>query len=202
MTSAGTPLRRSARPGWYGSGCPTRARAGPSVLASWTAPPASASHSRGLASDEDRAGTCRLTRTLAPGILSLARLSMPFRISAERETVILVSCGQRSDSVITTIKSETAPVAVTVMPTAGTVLMANAGAVSDTRGTVSVISAQTDTIVDTVRVGRAPDAIAATLAAPGNPQQGHLQRRNRGTDAGRSTGWSRSSRRWTSSSPR
>jgi len=40
MTSVGTPLRRSARPGWYGSGCPTRARAGPSVLASWTAPPA------------------------------------------------------------------------------------------------------------------------------------------------------------------
>jgi len=40
MTSAGTPLRRSARPGWYGSGCPTRARAFPSVLASWTAPSA------------------------------------------------------------------------------------------------------------------------------------------------------------------
>src|SRR5450759_2307629 len=85
MTSAGTPLRRSARPGWYGRGCPTRARAGPSVLASWTAPSASASHSRGLASDEDWAGTCRLKRTLAPGILSLARLSMSFRISAERE---------------------------------------------------------------------------------------------------------------------
>src|SRR5450755_2732412 len=85
MTSVGTPLRRSARPGWYGSGCPTRARAVPSVLAAWTAPSASASHSRGLASDEDPAGTCRPTRTLAPGILSLARLSMSFRISAERE---------------------------------------------------------------------------------------------------------------------
>jgi hypothetical protein len=85
MTSAGTPLRRSARPGWYGSGSPMRVRAGPSVLASWTAPSASASHSRGLASDEDWAGTCRLKRTLAPGILSLARLSMAFRISAERE---------------------------------------------------------------------------------------------------------------------
>src|ERR1022692_3818954 len=85
MTSAGTPLRRSARPGWYGSGCPTRARAGPSVLASWTAPSASASHSRGLAPDDDRAGTCRLKRTLAPGISSLARLSMSSRISAERE---------------------------------------------------------------------------------------------------------------------
>lgn len=85
MTSAGTPLRRSALPGWYGSGCPTRARAFPSVLASWTAPSASASHSRGLAPDEDGAGTCRLKRTLAPGILSLTRLSMSFRISAERE---------------------------------------------------------------------------------------------------------------------
>src|ERR1039457_1464609 len=84
MTSAGTPLRRSARPGWYGSGPPTRARAVPSVLASWTAPSASASHSRGLASGEDWAGTRRLTRTLAPGILSLARLSMSSRISAER----------------------------------------------------------------------------------------------------------------------
>jgi len=40
MISAGTPLRRSARPGWYGSGCPTRTSAGPSVLASWTAPSA------------------------------------------------------------------------------------------------------------------------------------------------------------------
>jgi len=40
MISAGTPLRRSARPGWYGSGCPSRTRAGPSVLASWTAPSA------------------------------------------------------------------------------------------------------------------------------------------------------------------
>jgi hypothetical protein len=38
-----------------------------------------------MATDEDWAGTCRLTRTLAPGILSLARLSMSFRISAERE---------------------------------------------------------------------------------------------------------------------
>jgi hypothetical protein len=91
MTSAGTPLRRSARPGWYGSGCPRRARAGPSVLASWTAPSASASHSRGLASDEDEAATCRLRRTLAPGILSLARLSMSLRISAERERVILLA---------------------------------------------------------------------------------------------------------------
>jgi hypothetical protein len=96
MTSAGTPLRRSARPGWYGSGSPTRARTGPSVLASWTAPSASASHSRGLAPDEDWAGTCRLTRTLAPGILSLARLSMSFRISAEREGVIPVACGRCS----------------------------------------------------------------------------------------------------------
>src|SRR6266567_65151 len=94
MTSAGTPLRRSARPGWYDSGCPTRVRAGPSVLASWTAPSASASHSRGLAPDEDWAGACRLTRTLAPGILSLARLSMSFRISAGREGVILAACGQ------------------------------------------------------------------------------------------------------------
>jgi hypothetical protein len=85
MISAGTPLRRSARPGWYGSGCPMRARAGPSVLASWTAPSARASHSRGLAPDEGSAGTGRLTRTLAPGSLSLARLSMSFRISAERE---------------------------------------------------------------------------------------------------------------------
>src|ERR1022692_1790094 len=82
MTSAGTPLRRSARPGWYGTGCPTRARAGPSVLTSWTAPSASASHSRGRAPDEDWAGTRLLTRTLAPGILSLARVSMTFRISA------------------------------------------------------------------------------------------------------------------------
>jgi len=40
MTSVGTPLRRSARPGWYGSGCPIRTRVGPSVLASWTAPSA------------------------------------------------------------------------------------------------------------------------------------------------------------------
>src|SRR5580700_252760 len=87
MTSAGTPLRRSAGPGWYGSGCPTRASAGPSVLASWTAPSASASHSRGLASDEDWAGARRLKRTLAPGSLSLARLSMSYRISAEREQV-------------------------------------------------------------------------------------------------------------------
>lgn len=85
MTSAGTPLRRSARPGWYGSGCPTRVRAGPSVLASWTAPSASASHSRGLASDEDWAGARRLMRTLAPGILSLARMSMSFRLSAQQE---------------------------------------------------------------------------------------------------------------------
>jgi len=82
MTSAGAPLRRSARAGWYGSGCPTRARAGPSVLASWTAPCASASHSRGLTADAGWAGTGRLTRTLAPGILSLARLSMSLRISA------------------------------------------------------------------------------------------------------------------------
>ena len=82
MTSTGTPLRRSARPGWYGNGCPTRARAGPSVLASCTAPSASASHSRGLPSDEDWTGTCRLTRTLAPGILSLARVSMSFRLAA------------------------------------------------------------------------------------------------------------------------
>jgi hypothetical protein len=88
MTSAGTPLRRSARPGRYGSGSPTRARAGPSVLASWTAPSASASHSRGSAPDEDWAVRCRLTRTLAPGILSLARLSMSFRISAEWERLI------------------------------------------------------------------------------------------------------------------
>jgi len=51
MTSLGMPLRRSARPGWYGRGVPTRARAGPSVLASWTAPSASASHSRGRAPD-------------------------------------------------------------------------------------------------------------------------------------------------------
>src|SRR5580704_16553710 len=91
MTSAGTPLRRSTLPGWYGSGCPKRVRTGPSVLASWTAPSASASHSRGLALDEDWAGTCRLTRTLAPGILSLARLSMSFRISAEREVIASVS---------------------------------------------------------------------------------------------------------------
>jgi hypothetical protein len=82
MTFPGTPLRRSARPGWYGSGCPTRARIGPSVFASWTAPSASASHSRGLASDEDQAGTRRLKRTLAPGSTSLARLSTSFRISA------------------------------------------------------------------------------------------------------------------------
>jgi hypothetical protein len=95
MTSAGTPLRRSARPGWYGSGSPTRARTSPSVLASWTAPSASASHSRGLAPDEGWAGTCRLTRTLAPGILSLARLSTSFRISAGRERMVLVACGQR-----------------------------------------------------------------------------------------------------------
>src|SRR5580700_5984882 len=94
MTSAGTPLRRSAGPGWYGSGCPTRASAGPSVLASWTAPSASASHSRGLASDEDWAGARRLKRTLAPGSLSLARLSMSFRISAKREGVILLASGQ------------------------------------------------------------------------------------------------------------
>jgi hypothetical protein len=85
MTSAGTPLRRSARPGWYGSGWPTRARADPSVLASWTVPSASASHSRGLASDDDWAGTCRLKRTRAPGILSLARLFTSFRISADRD---------------------------------------------------------------------------------------------------------------------
>src|ERR1039457_1065344 len=85
MTSAGTPLRRSARPGWYGSGSPTRAITCPSVLASWTAPSASARLSRGLAPDEDWAGTGRLTRALAPGMLSLARLSMLFRISAERE---------------------------------------------------------------------------------------------------------------------
>jgi hypothetical protein len=32
---------------------------------------------------------------VAPGILSLARLSMSFRISAEWEGVILVACGQR-----------------------------------------------------------------------------------------------------------
>jgi len=61
-------------------------------MASWTAPSASASHSRGLASDEDRTGTRRLTRTLAPGILSLARLSMSFRISAQRQGVILEAC--------------------------------------------------------------------------------------------------------------
>jgi len=60
MTWAGTPLRRSARPGRYGSGSPTRARAGPSVLASWTAPSANASHSRGLASDDDWAAAYRL----------------------------------------------------------------------------------------------------------------------------------------------
>ena len=94
MISAGTPLRRSARPGWYGSGCPMRARAVPSVLASWTAPSASASHSRGLASDGGWAGTCRLKRTLAPGSLALARLSMSFRISAERQRVILMARGK------------------------------------------------------------------------------------------------------------
>jgi hypothetical protein len=85
MTSVGTPLRRSVRPGWYGSGCPTRARAGPSVLASWTAPLARASHSRGRASDECCSGTRRFKRTRAPGILSLARLSIAFRISAGRK---------------------------------------------------------------------------------------------------------------------
>src|SRR5579859_1645943 len=85
MTSAGTPLRGSARPGWYGSGRPTRARAVPSVLASWTAPSARASHSSGLAPDEGWVVRRRLTRTLAPGILSLARLTMSFRISAERQ---------------------------------------------------------------------------------------------------------------------
>ena len=57
--------------------------------ASWTAPSASASHSRGLALDEHWAGACRVKRTLAPGILSLARLSMSFRISAKREERIL-----------------------------------------------------------------------------------------------------------------
>lgn len=82
MTSAGTPVVRSARPGWYGSGRPTRASMSPSVLASWTAPSASASHSRGLPPDEDGGAACRLTRTLAPGILSLTRISTSSRISA------------------------------------------------------------------------------------------------------------------------
>jgi hypothetical protein len=72
-------------PGWYGTGCPARVRAGPSVLTSRTAPSATASHSRGLEPDEDWAGRCLLTRTLAPGILSLARLSMTFWISTERQ---------------------------------------------------------------------------------------------------------------------
>ncbi len=94
MTSAGTPLRRSARPGWYGSGCPRRARARPSVLASCTAPSASASHSRGLACEENWAGSGRLTRTLAPGITSLARLSTSFRISAQSQIVTLMAGGK------------------------------------------------------------------------------------------------------------
>src|ERR1700722_1400580 len=100
MTSAGTPLRRSARPGWYGSGSPTRARTGPSVLASWTAPSASASHSRGLAPDEDWAGALRLTRTLAPGILSLARLYMSLSLSAGRDTTRCRSPRPRAPRVV------------------------------------------------------------------------------------------------------
>jgi excinuclease UvrABC ATPase subunit len=95
---SGTPLRRSARPGWYGSGGPTRARAGPSVLASWTAPPARASHSRGLPAAEEYAGPRRWARTRAPGILSLARLSMFSRITADQpESMTVTSPEPRQD---------------------------------------------------------------------------------------------------------
>ncbi len=44
------------------------------------APSASARNSRGLACEETPAAAVRMTRTLAPGILSLARLTMSYRI--------------------------------------------------------------------------------------------------------------------------